>query len=62
MTREEIEILNKPITEADRDKHAIGILKDISRHYQLQAGGFQFALHRAIKALEERIQKSEVSE
>lgn len=40
--------------EDKQRKHAIGILKDIKEHYQLQAGGFQFALNAGIEALNDQ--------
>ena len=33
------------------NEESIKILKDIKNHYQLQAGGFQYALNRGIEAL-----------
>ena len=41
----------------DQLKHARSILKDIKGHYQLQAGGFQFALNVGIEAIDEEIER-----
>ena len=41
--------------EEKQRKHAIEILNDIKGHYQLQAGGFQFALSAGIEALNDQV-------
>lgn len=46
----------------DQLKHARGILNDIKGHYQLQAGGFQFALDVGIEAINEEIKRRKSNE
>ena len=46
----------------DQLKYARGVLNDIKSHYQLQAGGFQFALDVGIEALDEEIKRRKTNE